>query len=255
MTQQWLAKNPGETLESVHRKHECSAEIKVGTDSIKTIVTVPSKEIMELFTEKLGVHYCINTSGTGAPSVDTFYQAMKKVNSSKIILIIDDSNYYLSARQAIELLPKNVKCEIYNARSIVTSEFLCSLINYSSTYSLNKSTLWSGIKKPEVCKISKSTKDGRFNKTKVDKGDFIGIVNKKIVKSNKSLFLTTRETINWMVGEGKKFKECVIFCDTETTRSGDVARLSSYIKAQFHITAEIHKGNIENYPFTVGFIK
>jgi dihydroxyacetone kinase-like predicted kinase len=96
---------------------------------------------MELFTEKLGVHLCINTGGTGAPSVDAFYQAIKKVNSSKVILIIDDSNYYLSARQAIDLLPMNVKCEIYNARNIVTSEFLCSLINYSLSFSANKRTL------------------------------------------------------------------------------------------------------------------
>jgi dihydroxyacetone kinase-like predicted kinase len=118
-----------------------SEEFKTGSSDIKTIVTVPSKEIMNLFTEKLGVHLCINTSGTGAPSVDTFYQAIKKVDSSKVILILDDSNYYLSARQAIDLLPTNVKCEVYNARSIVTSEFLCSLINYSLTFSANKKAL------------------------------------------------------------------------------------------------------------------
>jgi hypothetical protein len=58
-----------------------------------------------------------------------------------------------------------------------------------------------------------------------------------------------------MIGDGKKFKECVIFCDTETTHSTDIARLTSYIKTRFHITPEIHKGNIENYPFTIGFIK
>jgi dihydroxyacetone kinase-like predicted kinase len=70
-----------------------------------------------------------------------FFKAFVAVNSSKIILIIDDSNYLLSAQQAKELLPKNISCEIYSARSITNSYYLCTIVNYSQSYSTNKKNL------------------------------------------------------------------------------------------------------------------
>jgi dihydroxyacetone kinase-like predicted kinase len=94
-----------------------------------------------LFEEKVGVDTYINTEATGNPSVETFFKSFVAVNSSKIILIIDDSNYVLSANQAKELLPKNISCEIYSARSIVNSFYLCTIVNYSQTYMKNKRDL------------------------------------------------------------------------------------------------------------------
>jgi dihydroxyacetone kinase-like predicted kinase len=45
------------------------------------------------------------------------------------------------------------------------------------------------------CKISQSIKDGRFNKTLVKKGEYIGITDKKIVASNSDLLIATKNTI------------------------------------------------------------
>ncbi|GMO15579.1 MAG: DAK2 domain-containing protein [Mycoplasmoidaceae bacterium] len=254
MTQQWLEKNPGESLESLHNKNT-ETPFTPTSEVVKTIATVPSKNIGVIFQESLGVSVCINTAATGVPSVETFLKAFKEANTSKIILIIDDSNYFLSAKHASELLPKNVECEIYNARNIATSLYLCEVINYKESYSSIVKTLTNTIKKPIVCEISKSVKDGRFNKTKVNKGEYIGIVDKKIVQANSDLITNTKNTIKWMLGK-TKCSICIIFCDENSINQKLSDELIDFIKSEYKISKpEIYIGDLENYPFTIGFIK
>jgi dihydroxyacetone kinase-like predicted kinase len=137
MTQQFLSNNPGTTLESLAAQAAQAKKFSTATSQIKVIVTVPSKETGDIFEERVGTNYEINTETTGNPSVEKFYNIFKKVNSSNIILILDDSNYLLSAKQAAELLPKNIKCEIFSARSVSNAFYLCSLIDHNQSYSKN----------------------------------------------------------------------------------------------------------------------
>jgi DAK2 domain fusion protein YloV len=253
MTQQFLANNPGTTLESLAQQAANAKKFSNATTGIKVIVTVPSRETGAIFEERVGTNYEINTETTGNPSVEKFYNVFKKVNSSNIILILDDSNYLLSAKQAAGLLPKNIRCEIFSARSVSNAFYLCSLINQNQSYAKNIKTLWVKIKHASVCQISKSVKDGRFNKIKVKKGEYIGIANKKIVAANGDLLSNVKNTIIELLGGKTKYTECVIFTGDEAME-GVVDEVKAFIKTKYKISSDIYNGDIPNYPFTIAFI-
>jgi hypothetical protein len=57
-----------------------------------------------------------------------------------------------------------------------------------------------------------------------------------------------------MLGNRTRNKECIIFVDTDSASSTVTTQLVNFIKNQYKITAEIHEGNIANYPYTISFI-
>jgi dihydroxyacetone kinase-like predicted kinase len=255
MTLQFLERNPGTTLESMNEKINDNNAFKNISNKPKIIVTVPSKKTAELFDEKFDITNFIRTDIVGNPSVDIFFKEFKKTNSSKIILILDDSNYLLSAQKAKELLPKNVCVEIYNTRSVANSYYLALLFNHEASYKENIKTLWKEIKSANVLKISKSIKDGIFNSIKVKRGQYIGIMDKKIINANFDLLSLTADTIKKMTGRSKKFDDILVFGGDETTKA-QFKELKEFLEKEYKVdNLEIYDTDIQNYPFIIAFIE
>jgi DAK2 domain fusion protein YloV len=186
MTLQFLQRNPGTTLDILHKIK--NPNIFENNDEKQVIIaTVPSHEVVKLYSNKLNIDITINVGEIGNPSIQSFIDAVKKSNSKNILIVIDDQNYYLSAQEALKLLPKHINVEIINAKNPVSAYCACLSFIDSNDFNNNAKIMNKAMNEYDVFKISRSIKDVKYKHISIKKNEFIGIIGKKIVASGQTL--------------------------------------------------------------------
>ena len=137
--------------------------------------------IIEIFKE-LGVDYVIEGGQTMNPSTESFVEAIKATNSKNVIIIPNNGNVVMAAKQAASLI-KGVKVEVLPAKTI--AQGYASLINYNpeGTLEENVANMTEQIKHVVSGEITYSIRDTEIGGVEIHSGDFMGISNGEILVS------------------------------------------------------------------------
>jgi len=169
--------------------------------NIGIIVVASGKGWKEVF-KSSGASYIIDGRKTMNPSVKELLKAIEKVNYSNLILLPNDGNILLSAQQAVKLTSKNV--EIIQSKTM--PEGISSLLSFNPEYSLkeNKRQMEGILSVVSTGMVAKATRSVKNKELEVEKGDFIGLSNKKIITKGKDYQLVALDLINNLVKEDIK---------------------------------------------------
>lgn len=149
------------------------------------IVTVATGEgLVELF-KSLGADYVINGGQTGNPSAEEFIKAFKTLDVDNIIVMPNNSNILLTAMQAKELwdggnvtvIPTKTLCQGYSALAV----FNASITDLDEQVS----DITSAIEAVVSGEITVAIRDTVINGVEVKEGEYIGILDGKLVSSEK----------------------------------------------------------------------
>jgi DAK2 domain fusion protein YloV len=239
MTNQFLEKNPGTTLESISLKKK-EKEVKISIET-KVIATVSSKDLIEIYKNDFNITHVIDTSINGNPSIQEFLDQIKAANSKNIIIVTDDSNVILAAKQAIELNDK-VNFELIAAKDAASSYLACLAFNPNGDLYKNAKNMRNEISYIGVGKISKSVKPVKYSHINVKKDDYIGIVSKKIISSNTNFKTVCEQTINATKNEIRKAKEAFLFVGEELTQL-ELQHVKKYITEKLNLKLEVIESN------------
>ena len=146
------------------------------------LVTVCFGEgIVNTFKE-LGVDYVIEGGQTMNPSTEAFVEAIKAVNASNVIIIPNNSNVIMAAKQAASMVP-DVNVEVIKAKTI--AQGYTSLIAYDPEASIehNVEAMTEQIENVVSGEITYSIRDTEIGGVKIKSGDYMGISNGEIVVS------------------------------------------------------------------------
>ena len=251
MTLQFIEKNTGTALgETYISKNAINKSIQnLGaelTDQPRLIATVPTETMQKEYFENLKVDYCINYQKTGAPSIKDFLNAVLAMKSTRVIVVVDDSNYVMAAQQAEDLIHNSkIKIELINARDISVSYLLCYAYDPMSSYNDNVKTLNRLNEGASFAKIARAYKSVVSNKVKVNARDFIGMIKKEIIYADTTLdgcakyiadqVITNARRVKGLKSEDRWF---FIFVGSET-EVASVQKISGYINEQYGIRTKI----------------
>ena len=137
--------------------------------------------IVQTFKE-MGVDYVIEGGQTMNPSTESFVEAIKAVNAKNVIVIPNNGNVVMAAKQAAGLV-NNVNVAVLPAKTI--AQGYVSLINYNPEASLdeNVSAMTEQIEHVKSGEITYSIRDTEIKGVKINSGDFMGIADGEIVVS------------------------------------------------------------------------
>jgi DAK2 domain fusion protein YloV len=200
MTMQFLERNPGTTLETM-------ANQKVNTSlssTVKVIATVPSQTMANIYKKNLDIKEVINTEIHGNPSISEFVTMIKQSKSSNIIIVVDDSNVVLAAKEAISLIPKPVHLELINAKNIAASYLACLAFDPVVNLRDNVRAMEKVVNRVVVGKISRATKVVKYSHIEINKDDYIGIQDKKVISANADLLIAAKALINKIIRQVRK---------------------------------------------------
>ena len=146
--------------------------------------------------ESLGVAAIVPGGQTMNPSTQELLQAVEACPSQKVILLPNNGNVILSARQVPELTQK----QVYVVPSDSLPQGVSALLafNFDADFEENCKAMTAAIGRVQVAEITQAVRTVQIDGISVAEGDVIGLVNGKLVTSGSDILATMRDTLNRM---------------------------------------------------------
>ena len=165
------------------------------------VITVCNGDgLRDLFTN-VGCDYIINGGQTMNPSTEDFLRAFDLVNAKNIIVLPNNSNIILAARQAKELYDKG-NVIIINSKTIAEGLSAMSMVNYDDPNFIEE--MEEAIKNVTTGEITYAVRDSVVDDVKINKDDFMAIVDKKIIYKSTDKFDCLEGLIDYEVNNNYK---------------------------------------------------
>ena len=165
---------------------------------IATVAVAAGEGWVKLF-ESLGVGAIVPGGQTMNPSTQELLAAVQQVSSPKIILLPNNGNVILSARQVPSLTEK----EVHVVTTGTLPEGVSALLafNYEADFSTNCTTMDNAAKRVQTAEITTAVRTVQIDGVHVQEGDIIGLLNGRLVVAGTNLLNIIHETLQRMKAE------------------------------------------------------
>jgi len=202
--------------------------------------------VADLF-RSIGAHAVIEGGQTMNPSTEDIVKAIKEVHAHKVIILPNNKNIIMAAEQAVELCDEDVVV----IPSKTVPQGLSALLAFNSTIDLaaNKKNMSDAMQHVKTGQITFAVRDTTIDGLEIEKDDFMGILDGKIVVKNKDKQLTANELLEKMIDDDS---EIVTILKGTDASEEDLAALVAFIEERFSdVEVEVHNGQQPLYPFII----
>jgi DAK2 domain fusion protein YloV len=209
------------------------------------IITVAMGEgIAELF-KSIGAKAVIEGGQTMNPSTEDILKAIEEVNADNVIILPNNSNIIMAAKQAAEVADQNVAV----VESKTVPQGMAAILAFNPTGELadNEATMKEALGSVKTGQITFAVRDTNIDGVEIQKDDFMGIADGKIVLTNKDKKTAAKELLTSMVDEDSEILT-VIYGEDVTEE--DVEKLVSELEESYpDVEVEVHNGKQPLYSF------
>ena len=213
------------------------------------VITVCNGDgLRDLFTN-IGCDYIINGGQTMNPSTEDFLRAFDLVNAKNIIVLPNNSNIILAAKQAKELYEKG-NVIIINSKTIAEGLSAMSMVNFDDPNFVNE--MEEAIKNVTTGEITYAVRDSVVDDVAIKKDDFMAIVDKKIIYKSTDKFDCLEGLIDYEVNNNYKEIINVIYgADVDEDKITDICEslMNKYNSVEINTVS----GMQDVYSFIVSF--
>lgn len=199
--------------------------------------------------KEYGCDEIIESGQTQNPSAKDIITAIESVNAKNVFVLPNNSNIFLAAQQAAQVI-KEKKVHIINTRSQIQG--ITAMMNFSedNTVKENKEMIEEAIQMTKTLEITKAIRSTKIDGVKIKEGQYIAILDGKIILSNDDCIVATKNAIKEIVNDDIQLIS--IYYGNESSKV-DANELANFIESQFDIEIDIVNGNQPNYNFIIGF--
>lgn len=218
--------------------------IKMARVSYGIIAIAAGAGIQEMF-ESLGVNYVISGGQTMNPSTEDIVKAIQEVHAEKVIVLPNNKNIFMAANQAAEV--SEIPVAVVPSKTI--SQGLIAMLSFNDQVSLeeNKRTMTEMLSSIISGQVTHAIRDTTIDGVKINEGDFLGMIDGKIIISNPDIEETLLKTLEQMIDEQT---EIVTILAGE---GGSVQQAESFtaklVEKHPDLEIEIHQGDQPIYPY------
>ncbi|MEH7435951.1 DAK2 domain-containing protein [Neobacillus drentensis] len=209
------------------------------------IVTVSmGSGIAELF-KSIGAHAVIEGGQTMNPSTEDIVKAVKEVNAKKVFILPNNKNIIMAAQQAADVSDE----EIYVIPSKTVPQGLSALLafNPSTDVKANESAMMDALQHVKTGQITFAVRDTQIDGLEIEKDDFMGISEGKIVIKNKDKENAAKDLLSQMLDEDS---EILTIIYGEDVTEEEVTSLTQFVEENFaDVEIEVHNGGQPLYSF------
>ena len=209
------------------------------------IVTVSmGSGIAELF-KSIGAHAVIEGGQTMNPSTEDIVKAVKDVRAKKVFILPNNKNIIMAAEQAKDVADE----EIYVIPSKTVPQGLAALLAFNPTAAVdeNNAAMKEALNHVKSGQITFAVRDTSIDGLEIEKDDFMGISEGKIVVKNKDRGNAALDLLALMLDENS---EILTIIYGEDVTEEEVAKLSSFVEEEYEdVEVEIHDGGQPLYSY------
>jgi DAK2 domain fusion protein YloV len=151
---------------------------------VSTVAVAPGDGLARVF-ESLGVGQVVSGGQTMNPSTQQLLEAVEELPAEKLIILPNNSNIIMAARQAAELSDKEVI--VVPTRTIPQGIAALLALNYQADLQTNAEFMHAAADDVESGEITTATRSVELDGVKVETGEVIGIVNERLTAAGPTI--------------------------------------------------------------------
>lgn len=237
----------GGTSAAVATPVAASPAEELRTGDIGTVAVAAGDGWVELF-QSLGVSNIVPGGQTMNPSTEEMLEAVQRCPASKVILLPNNGNVIMSARQVPELA--NGK-EVYVVSSDSLPQGVGALLafNFEADFPTNCHEMEQASKRVQTAEITRAVRTVQIDGVNVTEGDIIGLVNNRLVTAGTDGLSVVRDTLTRMnVGQS----EIVTLYFGDGIASAKASEMAQHIKEWFPAQEiEVVRGGQPYYDYII----
>jgi uncharacterized protein len=209
------------------------------------IVTVSmGSGVADLF-RSIGAHVVIEGGQTMNPSTEDIVKAIKAGNSKKVFILPNNKNIIMAAEQAKDVSEE----EVYVIPSKTVPQGLSALLafNPDSDVTANEKAMTQAMGHVKSGQITFAVRDTHIDGLDIEKNDFMGIAEGKIVVKDKEKLKAAEGLLEEMLDDDS---EILTIIYGEDVSGEEVQTLTDYVEEHYgDVEVEVHDGKQPLYSF------
>jgi hypothetical protein len=160
------------------------------------VVAVTLGEGLARVFQSLGVSSVVEGGQTMNPSTQDLLDAIHSTAAEQVIVLPNNSNVIMAAKQALELSSKPVA--VIPSRSLPQGIAALLAINYQADFEANVAAMTSAMGDVETGEVTTATRSAKINGVEIADGQFIGLHNDELKVTGKTIEEVTRALLREM---------------------------------------------------------
>lgn len=198
--------------------------------------------------QDLGVDYVIEGGQTMNPSTEAFVDACIKVNAENIIIIPNNGNVVMAAKQASTML-KDSKVAVLNAKTIAQGYASLMVFDPEADLETNLEAMSEAVRNVKTGEITYSVRDTEIGGIKILAGDFMGIANGEIVVSTRLQNDALKTLLGHIIDEDSQI--VTFFCGKDVSDEEKDQLEELCVSLNSDIEVEIIEGEQDIYSYII----
>ena len=228
-------------IENMDVQHEGIKKAKKERKKQAIVTVAVGKGLTKIFKD-LRADVVISGGQTMNPSIEDFVKEIRKLNPESVIILPNNSNIIMSARQAADILNKEgIVAKVVPTTSIKQGITAFMGFNPECEIDDNIVEMMAAIKRVTCGQVTYAVRDSRLNGVTIKSGDYIGIKEKKIISASKDIVKVSCALIDSMMGYDS---EIVTILTGSDIAKKHVNAIKKYINEKYkQVEVEVNQGD------------
>ena len=213
-------------------------------NGIGLVAVVAGSGLVDIF-RGLGVDAIVEGGQTMNPSTQDMLNAIESVPYDEVILLPNNKNVILAAKQVLGLTKKNV--HVIETHSVPQGVASVVAFRGDKPGAENLAAMRSEAERVQTIEVTHAVRDTRSNGLKVKKGDVIGLINDKLEFAGTDYGEVVNKALSKL---GADSYELVTVYRGEGATDDELHKLESDIRSTYPgLEVEVQQGGQQHYPF------
>src|SRR5438270_2699723 len=214
------------------------------TFHVATVAVVAGAGFEKVF-QGLGVSALVSGGQTMNPSTEELLSAVNAVTADQVIILPNNGNVILSARQAVDLTDK----ELYVVPTDTLPQGIAAMtgFNFEADFATNCQVMTETAHNVQTAEITTAVRAVQMSGVHVHEGDFIGLINGNLAVAGQNKELVIHDTLQRMKID--RYEIVTLYYGEDVT-AHEAQETAKRIKAQYsHIEIEVVDGGQPYYAY------
>jgi DAK2 domain fusion protein YloV len=213
-------------------------------NGVGVVAVVAGRGLVEIF-RGLGVDAIVEGGQTMNPSTQDMLTAIESVPYDEVILLPNNKNVILAAKQVLGLTKKNV--HVIETHSVPQGVAAVVAFRGDRPGADNLAAMKAEAERVQTIEVTHAVRDTRSNGLKVKKGDVIGLINDKLEFAGTDYGEVVNKALSKL---GADSYELVTVYRGEGASDDEMQKLESDIRSTHPgLEVEVQQGGQQHYPF------
>jgi uncharacterized protein len=208
------------------------------------VVAVVVGEGMKRLFRSMGAAYLVDGGQSMNPSAEELLRAVEATDSAEVILLPNNKNIVMAAEQAAKM--STVQVVVVPARSVQAG--LSAMVAYDpeATVEQNGYDMAAAFGSLVTGEVTRAVRDSRVDAVQVREGEFIGLVDDRVVVSDDDLARVVTTVASHLVDGGRELMTVLLGGGADAALAAEAVERLRGLYPQLEL--EVHEGGQPLYP-------